>query len=118
MRKLLVVDDQHDICDFVRKFFQDRGFEVFCALNGEEALSIAKREAPAVVLLDIRMKGMDGIATLKHLMDIDRTFKVIMVSGVDDQEKKDEAYRLGARDYIVKPLELDCLEQAVEKVLQ
>ena len=70
MRKILVVDDERDICDFVKNFFQDRNFEVFTALSGEDALGIAKKEEPVVILLDIRMKGMDGIATLKHLKEM------------------------------------------------
>jgi DNA-binding NtrC family response regulator len=115
MRKLLVVDDEHDICDFVRNFFQERGFEVFTALNGEDALVITKRESPSMVLLDMKMKGMDGIATLKHIKEMDKAVKVIMVTAMDDQDKMNEAYRLGALDYITKPLVLDNLEQAVEK---
>lgn len=118
MHKLLVVDDEHDICDFVKNFFNDRGFQVFTALNGEEAISITKKEKPELVLLDIKMQGMDGIAVLKHLKEIDRNLKVIMVTALEDQDKMNEASRLGACDYITKPLMLDHLEQAVEKVLK
>lgn len=71
MYKLLVVDDEHDVCDFVRAFFKERGFHVFTALNGDEALSIAKREKPELVLLDVKMKGMDGLAVLKHIRELD-----------------------------------------------
>ena len=117
VRKILVVDDERDICDFVRNFFAERGYNVLVASNGDEALSIVKSDKPELVLLDVRMKGMDGIATLKHLMEIDRSLKVIMVTAMDDQERMDEASRLGACDYITKPLTLDYLEQAVEKSL-
>lgn len=117
-RKLLVVDDEHDICDFVQNFFHERGFQVFTALNGEEAISITKKEKPELVLLDIKMQGMDGIAVLKHLKEIDKNLKVIMVTALEDQDKMNEASRLGACDYITKPLMLDHLEQAVEKVLK
>lgn len=118
MHKLLVVDDEHDVCDFVKNFFQEREFEVFTALSGEEALEIAKKENPVIVLLDVKMKGMSGIATLKHLKEMNRNLKVIMVTALDDQEKMDEACKLGACDYITKPLVLDYLEQAVEKMLK
>jgi two-component system, response regulator, stage 0 sporulation protein F len=119
MKKILIVDDEHDICEFVRNFFEERGYTVFTALNGEEALSIAKKEAPELdlVLLDIKMKGMDGVATLKHLKEIDKTLKVMMVTALDDQDKINEAYRLGACHYITKPLVLEHLEDAVEKCL-
>ena len=119
MHKLLVVDDEHDICDFVKAFFVDRGYQVFTALNGEEAISIVKREKPSLILLDIKMKGgMDGIAALKHIKEIDRSSVVIMVTALDDQDKINEAYRLGAVDYITKPLILDYMEQAVSKNLK
>lgn len=118
MHKLLVVDDEQDICDFVQNFFRERGFQVFTALNGDEALSIVKRENPELVLLDIKMQGMDGIAVLKHLKEIDKNLKVIMVTALEDQDKMNEACRLGACDYITKPLVLDHLEQAVEKHLK
>jgi len=118
MHKLLVVDDENDICDFVKTFFKDRGFHVLTALNGEEALSIIKKDRPDLVLLDIKMKGMDGLAALKHIKELDRTIKIIMVTALEDQDKMHEAYKLGACDYITKPLILDYLEQAVLKNLK
>ena len=118
MHKLLVVDDENDICDFVKTFFKDRGYHVSTALNGEEALSMAKKDRPDLVLLDIRMKGMDGLAALKHIKELDRSIKVIMVTALEDQDKMREAYKLGACDYITKPLILDYLEQAVLKNLK
>ncbi len=118
MHKLLVVDDENDICDFVRTFFKDRGFNVFTALSAEEALSIAKKERPDMVLLDIKMKGMDGLAALKHIKELDRGIKIIMVTALEDQDKMREAYKLGACDYITKPLILDYLEQTVLKNLK
>lgn len=118
MHKLLVVDDENDICDFVKAFFKDRGFHVFTALNGEEALSIAKKERPDLVLLDIKMKGMDGLAALKHIKELDRSTKIIMVTALEDQDKMHEAYKLGACDYITKPLILDYLERTVLKNLK
>ena len=118
MRKILVVDDEHDVCSFVENFLQERGYQVFTALNGEEAISLAKREKPELVLLDIKMKGMDGIAVLKHLKEMNRNQKVIMVTALNDEDKLDEAYKAGACDYITKPLMLDYLEQAVEKNLK
>lgn len=118
MRKILVVDDEHDICDFVQAFFKERGFQVFTASNGDEAISIAKKEKPELVLLDIKMKGMDGLAVLKHIKEADRSIKVIMVTALEDQDKMHEAYKLGAIDYITKPLILDYLEETVGRNLK
>ena len=118
MHKLLVVDDENDICDFVKTFFKDRGFHVFTALTGEEALLIAKKERPDLVLLDIKMKGMDGLAALKHIKELDKSIKIIMVTALADQDKMHDAYKLGACDYVTKPLILDYLEQTVLKNLK
>ena len=115
MRKLLIVDDEKDICDFVKNFFQERGYEVLTSSSGEEALEVVKRDKPDLVLLDIKMKGMDGIAALKHIKDIDKKIKVVMVTALDDQDRINEACKLGACEYITKPLVLDHLEEAVEK---
>ena len=118
MRKILVVDDENDICDFVKTFFRDRGFQVFTALSGEDALMITKKERPDLILLDIKMKNMDGLAVLKHIKELDKTIKIIMVTALDDQEKMREAYKLGAIDYITKPLALDYLEETVGRNLK
>jgi len=115
MRKILVVDDECDICDFVKNFFQERGYEVLTALSGEDAIEISKKEKPDLILLDVKMKGMDGLAALKHLKGVDRKQRVIMITALEDQDKMDEASRLGACDYITKPLVLDYLESAVER---
>jgi DNA-binding NtrC family response regulator len=117
-KKILVVDDERDICDFVRNFLQERGYDVFTAQSGDEALLIVKSERPDLILLDIKMKGMDGIATLKHIKDIDRAFKVVMITALTDQDKMDEACRLGSCEYITKPLSLDHLERTVENILK
>jgi len=118
MYKILVVDDESDICDFVKTFFKERGFQVFTSLSAEDAILIAKKESPDLILLDIRMKGMDGMAALSHIREFDKKAKIIMVTAMDDQEKMREAYRLGAVDYITKPLALDHLEEAVGKNLK
>ena len=115
VQKILVVDDERDICDFVKNFFNERGYNVNTASNGDDALSIVKGDRPDLVLLDIKMNGMDGIAVLKHIKNIDKTIRVVMVTALEDQEKMDEACRLGACEYITKPLMLDNLEHVVEK---
>ncbi|MFH1593342.1 MAG: response regulator [Candidatus Omnitrophota bacterium] len=113
MTKILVVDDEIDICDFVKMFFEQRKFQVFTALSGGDALRIVRKEKPGIILLDIRMKEMDGIETLKKIRATDKTAKVIMVTAVADQDKMNEACELGACEYITKPLVLEDLETKV-----
>jgi len=113
MIKILIVDDEIDVCDFVKHFFEERNFRVFTALNGSDALRIVKKDKPQLVLLDMRMKGMDGIETLRDIRTVDKKVKVVMVTAISDKDKMDEAAKLGAAKYITKPLVLEDLEATV-----
>jgi len=113
MVKILVVDDEIDVCDFTKNFFEKRGFEVFTAANGEEAFSTVRDKTPDIVLLDVKMKFMDGITVLKCIKEIAPSTIVIMVTAVEDADKIREATSLGARDYVTKPLVLEELEKKV-----
>ena len=113
MYKMLVVDDEMDVCDFVKHFFEERNYTVATALDGEEAVRIVKNHKFDIILLDIRMRKIDGIETLKRIRTFDSSVNVIMVSAVEDQSKMDEASKLGACQYITKPLILEELESAV-----
>ena len=72
MVKLLLVDDEKGITDPLREFFQDRGFHVNTADSGEAALEAIRKDKPNIIFLDIRMKGMDGLATLEEIKRIDK----------------------------------------------
>ena len=113
MKKILVVDDEIDVCDFVKHFFEERNYRVFTALNGTEAIRLVRKEKPGIILLDVRMKGIDGIETLRKIKEIDKGINVIMVTAMEDQESMEAASRLGASGYITKPLVLENLEAAV-----
>ncbi|MCK4252686.1 MAG: response regulator [Candidatus Omnitrophica bacterium] len=113
MIKMLVVDDELDVCDFVKNFFEERNYTVFTALNGEDALRITKTQKPNIILLDIRMKRMDGIETLRKIREIDKNVDVVMVTAVEDEDKMVAARKLDAKDYITKPLVLEELEHTV-----
>ena len=113
MTRILVVDDEIDVCDFVKNFFEERNFQVYTALNGNDAIRIVRKDKPELILLDVRMKGMDGIETLKKIREVDKKVKVVMVTAVVDQDIMDQASKLGASKYITKPLILEELEAAV-----
>lgn len=119
MPKLLIVDDETDVREFAANFFRKRKIEVITASSGEEALNIAEKQKSDLVLLDIKMTGIDGIETLRRIKELDKNAKVIMVTGrkPDDQKSFDQCRELGAIDYIHKPLELDELERIVLKEL-
>lgn len=117
MAKMLVVDDELDICNFLKSFFVEKQYEVRTATGGEEALALARSEKPDVVLLDIKMPGMSGIEALRQLKEIDKKIKVIMVTAVEETSMVDLAKELGADDYITKPFSLAYLEKDVMRKL-
>ena len=119
MKKLLVVDDEVEICEFLRSFFEDRNYDVATAHSGAAALEQVEKVMPHIVLLDVHMPGMDGMAVLKKIKEKYPVMKVIMVTALETREKIEEAMRLGADNYITKPLSLEYLEKDVqEKIAQ
>ena len=118
VRKLVVVDDETEICDFLKSFFEERFFDVSTANNGEEAVSMVGQVKPQVVLLDVHMPGMDGMQVLKLLKEKFPQTKVIMVTALETREKIEEAMRLGADNYITKPLSLEYLEKDVREKIE
>jgi len=117
MLKLLVVDDEEEICDFLKCFFEERDFNVRTAQSGDEALKKVNEDPPDVCLLDIKMPGMDGIEVLKEIKAKHPKVKVIMVTAIETTEKIEEAVRIGADNYITKPLSLEYLENDVKQKL-
>ena len=113
MAKLMIVDDEPDVREFAKNFFSKRKLEVTTAADGAEAISVAREFNPDVVMLDVRMEGMDGLEALGKLKEINKDMRVIMVTGVNDSEAMQKAKELGAIGYIHKPLILEELEKVV-----
>ena len=112
--RLLIVDNEMDVCNFVKSFFEMRGFEVLTAFNGDEALKVLEQVKPDLVILDVVMRfEREGIEYLPKIKKASPDSKVIMITGIDDKDSIDEAKKLGADDYITKPLVLEGLERAI-----
>ena len=118
MSKVLIVDDESEIVDFLRNFLRRKGIQVLVANSGVQALDVFNKHTPAIILMDINMPDIDGLAVLKEIRTKDRFVKIIMVTGKDDKESIREADTLGANDYIIKPLELDNLYSTIVKYLK
>lgn len=115
--KLLIVDDEKDICDFEKIYFDKRGLETFAAQTGTKAVALAKRIKPDIALIDIHMtKGVSGIEILKKLMKVSPFSKCVMVTW--DKEKAIEAKKTGAVDFLIKPVELPELENSVNRIIK
>jgi len=119
--KLLCVDDEDEITDFLHDYFKEKGFEVFTAKSGELALELLHKHNPDIALLDIRLSGgslSNGLDILKEIKKYNPAIKVIMVTGVYDKAVIDQAMELGASNYITKPLSLDYLDTSVMEKIQ
>lgn len=115
MKQMLVVDDEVEICGFLKVYFEERQFNVRTANTGEAALAAVEADPPHIVLLDVYMPGMDGMRVLKQIKEKHPGVKVIMVTALETREKIEEAMRLGADNYITKPLSLEYLEKDVQQ---
>lgn len=110
---LLVIDDEAQVADVIRDFFEEQGYSVTCALNGRDALVLATLARPDAVVLDIRMPERDGPEVLCDLLALDGSLPIIMLSGTDDEELACALLKAGAFDYVRKPFALENLEQVV-----
>ena len=108
--KILVVDDDESVRSFLQDFLNDREMDAEAASNGEEALQKIPKLQPSVVLLDIMMPGMGGVACLEKIKKQFPAIQVVMISGAEDAAVMDQAKKLGAADYISKPFSLEYLE--------
>ena len=113
MRKVLVVDDEPQAVELLEEFLTAKGYAVVGASGGEEALRRLKEERPHLMLLDIRMPVMDGLEVLRRAREIDREVGIVMVTAVNEERIGREALRMGAYDYITKPLDFDYLERVL-----
>lgn len=113
MAVILAVDNEQEVVDMLKEFLSENDHTVYTALNGRAALELMKKIRPHIVLLDIVMPGMDGISTLKEIKKVDPTVGVIMATAIKDEDLARSAMALGAYDYVVKPFDLQYLEDVL-----
>ena len=105
--RILVIDDEAAIRDSLRMTLEYEGYECLGAATGQEGLAMAEREAPDLVLLDVKMPGMDGIDVLERLRSMNESLPVVVVSGHGTISTAVEATKKGAFDFIEKPFASD-----------
>lgn len=101
--KVLVVDDEEEICSLTCSFLAKRNFDAFSATNKDRALELVKSQRPALMLLDVRLGDDSGMDVLQKVKEIDKDIKVIMVTALGDEASIRQAKSMGADDYISKP---------------
>ncbi|MCB0318097.1 MAG: UDP-3-O-[3-hydroxymyristoyl] N-acetylglucosamine deacetylase [Bdellovibrionales bacterium] len=116
-KTILIVDDEENICKTLEGVFKDEGFETLIAHDGSSALQEISKKIPSLVLLDIWMPGMDGMDTLKEIKAIHPSLPVVMISGHATIATAIKATRLGASDFIEKPLDLETTLQIIYRTL-
>jgi two-component system response regulator (stage 0 sporulation protein F) len=112
-KKLLIVDDQAGIRMLLMEVFGAEGYETFQAANGKEALALVREQMPDLVLLDMKIPGMDGLEILKKIKEINRDIKVIMMTAYGELDIIKQATDLGALMHFTKPFDIDELRVAV-----
>ncbi|WP_270167414.1 response regulator [Paenibacillus sp. SYP-B4298] len=117
-KKVLIVDDQNGIRVLLVEVFSSEGYQTFQASNGKLALEIVRTESPDLVLLDMKIPGMDGLEILKHIKAINRDIKVIMMTAYGELDMIKEATDLGAVMHFTKPFDIDEMRVAVNMQLR
>ncbi|MDL1966333.1 MAG: response regulator [Candidatus Desulfofervidus auxilii] len=113
--KILLVDDEKEFVTTLAERLQMRDLNLNIALNGEQALKIVKDEIPDVMILDLRMPGIDGIEVLRRVRKAYPEVKVIILTGHGTKKDEEEAKRLGAFDYLKKPVDIYTLIETIKK---
>jgi len=118
--KILVVDDSTTNVVLLEAILDEKGYRIETALNANEAYSIIEKETPDLILLDLLMPKISGFDFLEEIRKIEKTKNtpVIVVSALTDEENVDRIMKMGAIDFVKKPIDLQYLVERVEQVLE
>jgi two-component system, cell cycle response regulator DivK len=118
--KILVVDDSTTNVVLLEAILDEKGYKIDTALNAKEAYAIIERESPDLILLDLLMPKISGFEFLEEIRKSEKTRNtpVIVVSALTDEENVEKIMKMGAIDFVKKPIDLQYLVDKVESVLQ
>ncbi|MXV37338.1 response regulator [Flavobacteriaceae bacterium Ap0902] len=118
-KRILIVDDEPNIVMTLEYALQKKGYQIFIARNGEEALEIVNREKPDLVFMDVMMPDMDGYETFEKLKTNEKLShtKLIFLSAKNKPSDIEKGMQLGANDYITKPFSIKKVLKSVENIL-
>lgn len=114
---ILVVDDEEQICNVIKKVLLQEGYQVFTALSGEEALSQLKISFIDLMLVDLKMPSMNGLQLLKQARTIRKNLKSILLTAYGTSSAAREAMFLGVFDFLAKPFDVQLLKKVVKEAL-
>ncbi|MBU1196459.1 MAG: response regulator [Proteobacteria bacterium] len=116
--KILVVDDEEGILDVTEGYFQRKGYEVYTASNGVEALEVLKRIKIGCVFTDINMPMMDGLELAENIRLMENTLPVVVMTGYPSLENSIQTLKNGVVDYLIKPVNLEQMELTLKRILR
>jgi two-component system, OmpR family, alkaline phosphatase synthesis response regulator PhoP len=118
--KILLVDDEQDILDFLSYNLKKEGYQVLTASNGNDAISIAKKELPDLIILDVMMPDLDGMETCRELREIERLKDVVIafLTARNEDYSQIAGFDVGADDYITKPIKPRVLSSRIKALLR
>ncbi|MDI3327795.1 MAG: response regulator [Alicyclobacillaceae bacterium] len=117
-RKILVVDDQFGIRVLLKELLEQEGYIIFQAANGPGALQIFQDENPDLVILDMKIPGMDGLEILRNIRAMGHDAKVIMMTAYGELDLLREAEQLGVLAHFTKPFDIEALRRVIRDHLQ
>jgi len=117
VKKILVVDDEEEVGSNLSDFFEREGMKTHVAYNEESAFEIIRKENPDLILLDVRLPGIDGMEILKRVKSLDSDLPVVMMTAYAGVEQAVEAMKIGAHDYLEKPFKLQEVIRVVRRAL-
>jgi len=118
MPRILVVDDEEAMRESLNDWLKEDGYEVGLAAGGQEAIDAIRKEPWEVILLDLKMPGMDGLETLKHLKEVRPDAEILMMTAYATVDTAVQAMKEGAFDYLVKPFDPDEIEILIKKIVK
>jgi DNA-binding response OmpR family regulator len=116
--KLLLVDDEVEFVSTLAERLSMRGIEARTANNGDEALRLVKEDPPQVVILDLMMPGMSGLEALQRIKSISTAIQIILLTGIGSTSNGTKGIKMGAFDYLVKPIQIEELMQRILEALK
>jgi DNA-binding NtrC family response regulator len=114
---ILIVDDEPIVRESIRDWLKDAGYKVATAETGEEALEMIEKQDFGVVVLDVRLPGKTGITVLREIKELKPSIKSIIITAYPTAELAAEATKLGAVDYLIKPIIPDELEKLIRETM-